>query len=273
MFASLACLGLSWASIFPPSKTPPTYGFSLLKAFPHDPSAFTQGLYFEPSGTLIESTGLYGASSIRRVDIETGRVLQCEELPREWFGEGLTVHGDTCFQLLWREGLILERDAQSFALRGTRPLPRGIREGWGATADGEGNIYVSDGTSTLHVLSADSLEVIRVVTVTAGRRELWYVNELQWVRGVLWANVYHDDRLAAIDPSSGEVRCFVDLEPILSKQERRQCDVEDVLNGIAYDEHTNRFFVTGKCWPKLYEIEVLAPGGPGGGHASVSSSS
>jgi glutaminyl-peptide cyclotransferase len=262
-----AALALGFFRLPQKSSWPPTYSFNVLKSFPHDPSAFTQGLYFEPGGTLIESTGLYGSSSIRRVDIETGQVQQIERLPHDWFGEGLTVFGDKCVQLLWREGLMILRDPQSFEIRRTLPLPRGIREGWGATTDGAGSIYVSDGTSSLHVLSADTLEVVRTVKVRAGGRELRYVNELQWVRGEVWANIYGDDRLAAIDPQSGEVRCFVDLEPILSPEERWRCHAEAVLNGLAYDAEQDRLFVTGKLWPKLYEIEVLAPDGPGGSAA------
>ena len=245
----------------PPSDVP-TYGFNLLQSFPHDPLAFTQGLYFEPSGTLIESTGLYGGrSSVRRVELETGRVLQSETLPDHWFGEGLTVHGDTAIQLLWQNRLILQRDAESFELLRTLPLPDGIREGWGATTDGEGLLYVSDGTSMLHVLSPETLQPLRSVPVTAGGRPLRYLNELQWVRGEIWANIFYDDRLAVIDPVSGRVRCFIDLEPILSREERRRYNSEEVLNGMAYDEQSDRFFVTGKCWHKLYEIEVLDPDG------------
>lgn len=222
-------IALLWlaSSLFPRPR-PPVFGFRLLQTFPHDPSAFTQGLYFEPEGTLVESTGLYGRSSIRRVDLESGRVLRSEQLPSEWFGEGVTAHGDTFIQLLWREGLILERDAKTFALLRSYPLPHGIREGWGATTDGKGTLYVSDGTSTLHALSLDSMKPMRRVMVQAGGRQVRFVNELQWVQGEIWANIYGMDLLAAIDPMSGQVRCFVDLESILSREERSKCDVEEV---------------------------------------------
>ncbi|KAL1515753.1 hypothetical protein AB1Y20_002369 [Prymnesium parvum] len=267
------------AALFGLSPPPPVYGFNLLNTYPHDPSAFTQGLCFERSGTLLESTGLYGHSSARRVDLETGHILQHEALPSDWFGEGLTLCAGACFQLLWRERLVLERDPHSLRLHKAHPLPRAVREGWGVTSDGEGSLYVSDGTSSLHVLSPSSLEPIRTATVRAGGREVWYLNDLQWVHGEIWANIFREDLLAAINPTTGEVRYFVDLEPILSREERRKCDFEEVLNGIAYDEERDRLFVTGKCWPKLYEIEVLAPGGPGGGrhlararHSAASSS-
>lgn len=265
--AALAALGFfaPWDVLNPRASTVPTYGFKLVDSFPHDPAAFTQGLYYESRGTLLESTGMYGESSARRVELATGRVLDNVPLEPSWFGEGIAIHDGGVIQLLWQEGLGLLRNARSLALEGTFALPRGMREGWGLTHDDEGRLYASDGSSTLHVLSGDTLEPARTVTVRAGGRPLANINELQWVRGEVWANIWRDDRIAAIDPASGEVRCFVDLAGLLTAAERRACGYEEVLNGIAYDAKADRLFVTGKCWPRLYQIQVDAPGGPGAG--------
>jgi len=206
---------------------------------------------------------MYGQSSCRRVDIKTGRVLQLEHLDNRLFGEGITVHGDTCVQLLWREGLCLLRDAATLELRETVPLPRGMREGWGLTSDGAGTLYASDGSSTLFELDGTSLSVKRTVRVRvpndvddSSGRELAYINDLQWVDGVIWANIWRQDRLVAIDPRSGEVRGFVDLSNLLTADERMRLGYEEVLNGIAHDPENDCMYVTGKNWPKLFKIET-----------------
>ena len=258
-----AALLTSLFASFSHTPNPPTYRLKRVRAtFAHDTAAFTQGLYFEPDrGTLVESTGLYGASSIRRVDIRSGRVLESEPLPDAWFGEGVAPCGDgLALQLLWRERLCLVRDAATLALKHTLPLPRGMREGWGLTHDGAGALYASDGSATLHVLSShfsgDTLKVERTVRVTAGSRPLELINELQWIRGEIWANVFRQERIAVIDPHSGVVRCFVDCSGLLSAAEHSRLGFEEVLNGIAHDEARDRLYVTGKCWPKLFEVEV-----------------
>jgi len=248
----------------PQTPQPPTYGYKLLAAHPHDMSAFTQGLCYEPdSGMLIESTGLYGESTIRRVQIETGRVREQDLLPDRWFGEGVTRMGDTCVQLLWREGICLVRNAQTLELESVASLPQTMNEGWGLTHDGEGCLYASDGSDSIHccALVRDdggnaALVVTRKFSVTSGGLPLYNVNELQWVRGELWANIWREDRIAVIEPTTGAVRCFVDLSDLLTAREREQVITtgEEVLNGIAYDEDRNRLFVTGKCWPTLFEI-------------------
>ena len=241
-----------------PSKPlPPTVGYTLLATHPHDRYAFTQGLHFEPrTKTLLESTGLYGGSSARRVEIESGHVLDEERLERRGFGEGLSVVGDVCYQLLWREGLCLIRCADTLALRRTAALPRGMLEGWGLTTDGAGLLYASDGSSTLHVLDAQTLEVTRRTPVSVGGRPLRNINDLQFVRGEIWANVWREDKLACIDPTSGDVRAFVDLSPLLTDEERSKLGMEECLNGLAYDEERDELFVTGKCWPKLFRLRV-----------------
>lgn len=250
-----ALLTALWA---PPSGAPPTVSPRVVAAFPHDSGAFTQGLQYERDrGTLLESTGLYGESSVRRVELETGRVLRIELLPEDIFGEGLAVCGDACFQLTWRERLCLVHDAATFELRRVHKLPRTMREGWGLTHDEQGTLFASDGSSTLHVLSADTFQQVRTLPVTAAGRPLSRINDLQWVRGEIWANLWHDERVAVIDPTDGTVVRFIDLSRLLTKDERRFLDTDEhVLNGLAYDPDGDRVFVTGKCWPRLFEIEV-----------------
>lgn len=240
------------------------YPARVLESYPHDADAFTQGLHLEEDGTLIESTGLYGESTVRRVDVESGRLLHCERLPGAWFGEGVTVQAGRCIQLLWREGLLLVRDARTLKLRDTVALPSGISEGWGITGDGAGSLFVSDGSDILHELDAHSFRVNRRIAVHAAGRPLPNLNELQWVRGEVWANLWHEDRLAVIEPRSGAVRCFVDLRGLLTAEERRSLgrtpalQQEAVLNGLAYDEPTGRLLVTGKLWPRLFAIATEA---------------
>lgn len=256
---------LPWLSSLTPSnlnehlfREPPTLGFRLLDTFPHDTSSFTQGLHYEPeTDTLLESTGMYGLSSAKRVHYENGRVVHEEPLQDDWFGEGIAVgRGGKCLQLLWREGLCLLRDATTLQLLSKHKMPRSMREGWGLTHDGQGHYYASDGTPTLHVLDDETLDVVRTITVRAGRRMLDNVNDLQWVRGELWANLWREDRICAIDPQTGNVRCFVDLEGLLSPAERKFLGYEEVLNGLAWDDERESFFVTGKNWPRLFRIQV-----------------
>ena len=262
--------GAWWTTAFTAlaSTSPlPTVQPKLLGTFPHDQRSFTQGLHFEAkTGTLLESTGMYGWSTCRRVEIVSGMVIQQEMLANHHFGEGLSVVDDdsnTLVQLLWREGLCQTRDATTLQLRETLPLPTGMREGWGLTNDGQGALWASDGTATLFELDGASLEVTRRVEVHVPglRRTVPRLNDLQWVDGRIWANVWGDDRLACIDPTSGEVRGWVDLSGLLTPEERDNLDYEEVLNGIAYDPNGapgggGCLYETGKNWPKLFQIEL-----------------
>jgi glutamine cyclotransferase len=245
-------------------REPPTTEAKVIRSYPHDSTAFTQGLFFEPGGTLLESTGLYGESSIRRVELDSGRVIKRLGLESDdWFGEGVTVQGGRCLQLLWREGLGLERHPRSFELQRTFPLPRGVVEGWGITCDGDGALYVSDGTSTVHVLEPRSLEVARTMRISEpGRGEVSRINELQWIGGEIYANIWREERIAVIEPSSGTIRRYIDLSKLLTPEERRALGDsgwpptgEKVANGIAFDARRDRLYVTGKCWPRLFEID------------------
>mmetsp|Transcript_14013 Transcript_14013/g.25214 ORF Transcript_14013/g.25214 Transcript_14013/m.25214 type:complete len:350 (+) Transcript_14013:60-1109(+) len=257
--ASNACALFSVSSTRSmPQSAPPMYRGRVLETYAHDSAAFTQGLYYEPgSKTLLESTGLYGRSSMRRVHLESGRVIKKMNLPQEVFGEGCAVCDGTLFQLSWREGFCMLRDAETLKYQKSLPLPDVMQEGWGLTADGtSGKLYASDGSSKIFVLNSQTLMVERAIEVRAGRNPLYDINDLQWVRGEIWANVWFTDNLAVINPETGNVRCFVDLSQLLTSEERSKMRRDFCLNGIAFDEAGDRLFVTGKCWNKLMQIEV-----------------
>lgn len=224
--------------------------YEVVNAFPHDPNAFTQGLIYR-DGYLYESTGLYGESSLRKVDLETGQVLQQVDLPAEFFGEGLTDWGDTLLQLTWREETGLIYDLDSFALLDQFSYPM---EGWGLTHDGE-RLIMSDGSATLYFLSPDTFEVLDRVEVTYRGVKIQQINELEYIRGEVFANLWLRDQIVRIDPVSGEVLGWIDLEGLLP-DELIRADT-DVLNGIAYDPAADRLFLTGKRWPKLFEVRLV----------------
>jgi len=250
----------------------PVHGYRVVQSWPHDPSAFTQGLVVV-DGVLYESTGGYGRSTVRRVDLETGRVLQQRRLPGALFGEGLAAWGGELVQLTWRAGRVLRYERATFAPLRELAL-RG--EGWGLTHNGESWI-VSDGSATLRFLQPGTGAEQRRVSVRDGGRPVRLLNELEMVpvvpsgerpsrgsmRDELWANIWHADRLVRIDPDSGDVLGYVDLAGLLPQSQRP--NREAVLNGIAYDGEDHRLLVTGKLWPRLYWIDVpgLLPGPDG----------
>jgi len=207
---------------------------------------------------LVESTGLYGGSRIRRVRILDGKVVHEERLPNGWFGEGVTVCKGRCIQLLWREGLAVVRDPKTFEVLRTYPLPRGLVEGWGLTHGDDGMLYASDGSAHVRVVDPVTMATTRTLTVTIGGVPLWpeQLNELQWVHGKIVANLWHQDRLVVFDPQSGRVECFVDMSNLMDERERKRLSPEEVLNGIAYDKLNDRLFVTGKCWLTLFQVGV-----------------
>lgn len=233
-----------------PAEFSPYMTYEVVNAFPHDPNAFTQGLIYR-DGYLYESTGLYGESSLRKVDLETGQVLQQVDLPAEFFGEGLTDWGDTLLQLTWREETGLIYDLDSFALLDQFSYPM---EGWGLTHDGE-RLIMSDGSATLYFLSPDTFEVLDRVEVTYRGVKIQQINELEYIRGEVFANLWLRDQIIRIDPVSGEVLGWIDLEGLLP-DELIRADT-DVLNGIAYDPAADRLFLTGKRWPKLFEVRLV----------------
>lgn len=222
----------------------------MIDVLPHDPSAYTQGLVYQ-DGIFFEGTGLHGQSTLRKVDPATGEVLQGVRLPEQYFGEGTAVLGDKLYQLTWQENTGFIYDKDTFDLMDAWTYPT---EGWGLTTDGQW-LIMSDGTDTLYFLDPATLEVQRTVPVFDHQGPVLRLNELEWVEGEVWANVWQTDLIARIDPDSGQVTGWVDLSGLLPEEDRTQ--PVDVLNGIAYDAATGRLFVTGKWWPKLFEIEVV----------------
>jgi glutaminyl-peptide cyclotransferase len=248
-------LWLPRVSVAEPEPETPIYGYRVIAAFPHDPDAFTQGLLYH-DGFLYESTGLYGASSLRRVEPETGRVLQQVDLPADCFGEGLALWGERLIQLTWRENTGFLYDRETFQLLEHFSYPG---EGWGLTHDGQ-RLIISDGTATLRFWDPDTLKEIGRVTVRDHQGPVNLLNELEYVRGEVYANVWMSDRIAQIDPASGRVVAWIDLTGLLAETDRQ--GRVDVLNGIAYDAIGDRLLVTGKWWPKVFHIELVPPEAP-----------
>jgi glutaminyl-peptide cyclotransferase len=228
-----------------------TLGYRVVSEYPHDRRAFTQGLSYV-DGVLYEGTGLYGESTLRRVDLETGEVLQAVGLSEEYFGEGIAVLGDRIYQLTWKNGVCVVFDRETFEFQKVFTYQT---EGWGLTTDGE-RLIMSDGTNRLFIRDPETFEELDTVDVYDGVRAIWNLNELEVVDGEIWANVWQTDRIARIDPETGQVTGWIDLTGLISERERKRHPV-DVLNGIAHDPKTDRLFVTGKLWPKLFEIEVV----------------
>lgn len=234
------------------TKTPelaPPMTYEVINEFPHDPLAFTQGLIYL-DGYLYESTGINYRSSVRKVELETGEVLQQVDLTWEYFGEGLTDWEDMLVQLTWTENTGFVYDREDFTLVDQFTYPT---EGWGLTNDGH-QLIMSDGTSTLYFLDPGTWEVTGHVTVTYQGKNISRLNELEYINGEIFANVYKTDNIVRIDPNSGEVLGWIDLSGLLPQDLRGGTDV---LNGIAYDQEGDRLFVTGKFWPKLYEIRLV----------------
>jgi glutamine cyclotransferase len=218
--------------------------------YPHDRNAFTQGLVFE-NDFLYEGTGLHEKSSLRKVALATGSVIQMKELPRQFFGEGVTIYKNRIIQLTWRSHTGFVYDKESFALLQEFSYPM---EGWGITHDGS-HLIMSDGTSTLHFLDPHTFKEVDQITVTDANGLVSKLNELEYVKGEIYANVWPTDRIARINPRTGQVSGWIELSGLLRKEDY---DTPiDVLNGIAYDEKDDRLFVTGKWWPTLFEIKLI----------------
>jgi glutamine cyclotransferase len=236
---------------FAPSQAPaaklPIYGYTVVRSYPHDPAAFTQGLEFE-DGVLYEGTGLNGRSSIRRVNLETGNVLQQHNIDAQYFGEGISVVGSDLFELTWQSGVAFVYDRKTFA---PKKSFRYAGEGWGLTHDGS-NLIMSDGTEFLRFLDPATFAERRRVRVTAVGQPLKNLNELEYVKGEVFANVWMTDYIARIDPATGRVNSYIDLRGLMPANDSSR----DVLNGIAYDASRDRLFVTGKLWPRLFEIKL-----------------
>lgn len=256
--ALLACLLLAmppsgWgqpAAVRATATLPEVSGYEIIKVYPHDSGAYTQGLlYFD--GTLYESTGLNGRSSIRKVQLETGKVLAYRAVDPRHFAEGLAEWRGRLIQLTWQSGLGIVYDRETLLPKGTFTYKG---EGWGLTQDGS-NLILSDGTATLRFVNPDSYRETGRIVVRDGGKPVMNLNELEFIRGEIYANVWHSNRIARISPASGSVLGWIDLGGLLQKGD--VSNPEAVLNGIAYDSAGDRLFVTGKLWPKLFEIRLL----------------
>ena len=225
--------------------------YRAVHVYPHDPQAYTQGLIYL-DGHLYESTGRNGHSTLRMVDLDSGRVLQSNPLPAKCFGEGLTDWGSHLIQLTWQSHVGFVYDRFSFRVIRTFFYPW---EGWGLTHDSR-HLILSDGTSVLHLLDPSTFQEAGKISVTDQGQPVLNLNELEYIHGEIYANVWQTDRIARISPATGQVLAWIDLSGLLPSAERQ--DSNAVLNGIAYDSQHDRLFVTGKLWPRLYQIRLVA---------------
>jgi glutamine cyclotransferase len=231
-------------------QTPMNYTYQVVNTFPHDPDAFTQGLIYD-KGIMYEGTGLFGQSTLRKVDFKTGTVLKFHKLAAEYFGEGLTLWNGKLIQLTWTNQVGFVYDQTSFDLIQTFNYPT---EGWGITHDDK-KLIMSDGTANLYFLDPDSLSEIGRVRVTEKGAPVERLNELEYIKGFVYANIWQTDRIAIINPSTGQIVGWVDLSGLMKPEFRT--NGMDVLNGIAYDAEHDRLFITGKKWSKLFEIKLV----------------
>lgn len=229
----------------------PVYGYEVVRTYPHDPNAFTEGLFLR-DGFLYESTGLQGASSIRKIVLETGGVENERQISSQYFGEGIVDWKDKLIELTWKDQIGFVYGIDDFETRGEFAYEG---EGWALTRDDK-RLIMSDGTSRLRFLDPETLKETGGVTVTDEGRPVDQLNELEWVKGEILANIWQTDRIARIDPATGKVKGWIDLTGLLPPEERARADV---LNGIAYDAKADKLIVTGKLWPRLYEIRLVAP--------------
>lgn len=229
----------------------PQYGYKVVHSYPHDRLAFTEGLFYL-DGFLYESTGLKGASSIRKVKLETGEVMRQYDLPGSYFGEGIVNWKNRLIQLTWQTQIGFVHDLKNFKVISTFYYPG---EGWALTQDGK-RIIMDDGTAQIRFWDPETLKELGRLTVTDGGQPVQNLNELEWVKGEIYANIWGTNRIARIDPANGKVIAWIDLTGLL-KPEETDSDSDAVLNGIAYDAKGDRLFVTGKKWPRLFEIRLV----------------
>lgn len=236
----------------PAAAALPVYGYQVRAVFPHDTGAYTEGLFYL-NGFLYEATGMWGRSGIRQVRLKDGHVLKSQAIPPAMFGEGIVNWGDEIISLTWRDQVGFRWDLKTFRQLG---IFNYSGEGWALTQDGK-HIIMSDGTPVLKMLDPTTLTEIRRITVTAEGKPVANLNELEWVKGEILANVWQTNRIARIDPATGKVKGWIDLSGLPEAQQLANPDA--VLNGIAYDAVHDRLFVTGKDWPHLYEIRLTPP--------------
>lgn len=234
----------------PPANAPaPVHGYQIVNIWPHDSNAFTQGLILM-DGKLLESTGQEGFSTLRRVELETGKILKKVDVPVPYFAEGITLLNGKIYQLTWQHHVGFIYDAQTFERTGQFNYDG---EGWGLTTDGK-LLILSDGSSRLKFIDPANFQVTRTINVMDRQTPVDQLNELEFVQGEIYANLWHADRIATINPQNGRVTGWIDLHGLMPEGELS--DPEAVLNGIAYDQTNNKLFVTGKLWPRIFEIRV-----------------
>jgi glutaminyl-peptide cyclotransferase len=231
------------------SEKTPTYHYQVVRTYPHDRHAFTQGLVYA-DGALYEGTGLYGRSSLRKVDLVSGRILRQSDLAPAYFGEGVAVFGNRIVQITWQSRTGFVYDKTSFSILKQFSY---AHEGWGITHDGK-QFIMSDGTSVLHVLDPQDFRERDRIQVHDDKGPVTGLNELEYVKGDIYANIWPTDLVAVINPRTGRIKARINLKGLLSDKESLGVDV---LNGIAYDVQGDRLFVTGKLWPKIFEIKVI----------------
>ena len=231
-------------------EAPVQYTYQVIREYPHDPAAYTQGLQYD-EGSLYEGTGMEGTSSLRRVKLETGEVTKIRDLEQSLFGEGIAVMGNRIYQLTYKSQVGFIYDKSSFEV--IQKVYYQNREGWGLTHNGE-QLIMSDGTNVIYFLDPEMFTVDRQIEVFDDQGPADNLNELEYIQGKIWANRYYTDEIVIIDPESGKVEGRINLKGILKTTDRKPST--DVLNGIAWDPQGNRIFVTGKLWPKLFEIRI-----------------
>lgn len=235
-----------------PDKAPVSCNYEVIRTFPHDPKAYTQGLLYQ-DGYMYEGTGQYGESSIRKIDLKTGKILSELSIDNQLFGEGITIYQDKIYQITWRSRKGFTYDLKTFTLESTFEYNS---EGWGITTAGD-HLIMSDGSNKLYHITPSNFNIMKETEVYDHQGEVTQLNELEYVDGLVWANVWLTDRIIAIDPETGAVVKEIDMSGLLTANEKsRLNDKDDVLNGIAYNPEKKTFYVTGKRWPRLFEIKI-----------------
>jgi len=231
------------------NETVASYSYEIVKIYPHDADAFTQGLVFR-DGHLLESTGQEGQSSLRQVDLDSGQTLKKVDLAQQYFGEGMTVMNNKIYQLTWQHHIGFVYDYQTFERLGDFNYEG---EGWGLTTDGQ-SLILSDGSNRLRFLDPNTFRVVRTIAVTEKGKPVRQLNELEFINGEIYSNIWHATRIVTINPQTGAVDGSIDCSGLVSQSGAH--DEEAVLNGIAYDQASDRLFLTGKLWPKLFEVKI-----------------